>query len=147
MSTASGSVSNNISGTLLTFTDTGSYGTIISRTLVINDSNGVLLTTINMGANLTATYAITADAYLTFILTVVDNTGTFTATVNYLAYGIYIVSFLTKLANSGCGCTGNFCNVDIAEIFLSEAQNFALFGIGPSSQANITAANVYINIP
>lgn len=144
-STASGTVTTNLAGTQLTFTDTGSYGTVSSRTLTISNANGVVLVTANMGSQLTYVYNITADAYLTFVLTVIDNLGTVTATVNYVAFGYYSAAYLNKIAVSNCGC-GDFENLEIAELFFTASQRFALAGLGVPSNSNIVAANVYINM-
>jgi hypothetical protein len=143
----SGTVVNNLAGTGLTFTDTGTgYGTLVSRTLVIKDPLGNVLATINMGAALTYLYVITVDQYVSFNLTVIDNTGTYTCQVNYLAQGFYTVSYLALIAQSGCGCNGNLCNVDIAERFLAAANRFAVAGLGVAANNNIIAANIYINM-
>ena len=144
-STASGKVTNSQDGKTLTYTDTGSYSTIISRILTIYDANGVLLNTINMGATLVSTFGITADGYYTFICTVVDNTGTFTATVNFLAENIYIAAMLSFLAGLGCcnGCIPE--NVFIADLYAGGAEDSGSFGFGPQAQQQITAANTLIN--
>jgi len=145
---SSGTVTNSIGGTVLTFTDTGSYtAPIVSRSLQINDYNGNPLATINMGASLTAIYNITADQYITFILSVTDNTGVVPpATVNYLAQGFYTIAYLNAITQSGCGCNGVFCNLDIAENFLKAAQRFGIAGNGVAAQSNILAGNVYANM-
>lgn len=149
-SQASGNVTSSNGGLILTFTDSGNYGTVTSRVLNIYDPNGVLLQTYNMGANLTQNYPVTADQYLSFVLTVIDNTGTFTATVNYLAEGIYIAAYLKRITALGCNCDCHsriLCNLIAGERFLSAAERFALSGLGVAANSNIQAANVYVNLP
>lgn len=146
MVVCSGEVSNTIQGTILTFTDTGTgYGTIVSRTLQIFDSNNVLLDTINMGVALTANYPITADGYFVFILTVIDNTGTYTCTVKYLAENIYIAALLNILAGIGCCGGGIKENVFLADLYAGGAEDSGSIGLGPQAQQQITTANTLIN--
>lgn len=138
----SGNVSQSASGNILTFTDTSSgIISLVSRTLQIYDQNGVLLTTINMGASLTATYNITSDGYFQFVETIVDNTGTYILTKNYLSTAFtdnVIVNTLTQL---GCSCSlESFNFIDIAYFFRFAALRLALGGFGVSAQANILAA-------
>lgn len=144
--TCSGVVTNNLAGNLLTFTDTGSYGTVSARTLVIKNSVGTVLTTINMGSSLTATYAISADAYFEFDLSVTDGSGTYTCVVDYVAYGFYTIAYLNQFSASNCGCDLNSDNLDIAEKFLQAAFRFNIANNPAASQANILAANYYVNL-
>lgn len=140
---------NNATGTQLLFTDTGTgYGAIISRTLLVYDANGILLTPvpINMGSVLTATLNIIVDQWLSFVLTVIDNTGTYTCTVNFLAEGIYAFAFLNKMVGLGCGCKSHpFCNLFKAELSVVAAERFAISGLGVSATSMVTAANIYVN--
>lgn len=147
-SVSSGTVTNNIAGDQLTFTDTGAYtAPVTSRILTIFDPNGTLLATIDMGSSLTTVYPITADQYLSFVLNVTDATGPVTpSTVNYLAQGFYTVAYLNQLAQNGCGCAGSFCNLNVAELFLAAAQRFGVAGLGIASNVNIIRANVYVNM-
>lgn len=148
MSAASATITNSLDGKTLTFNDTGSYGTIISRSLQVNDFNGNPLSTINMGLTLTTPYGITADQWIQFVLTVVDNTGTFTVTKNYLAEGIYTALFLNIMKQLGCSCNCSqeaFENLFIGEIFLMTAERFAIGSAPISAENNIVAANLYIN--
>lgn len=140
--TVTGVVTSNPSGNTLTFTDTTTgVGTLVSRTLNIYNANGVLLTTINMGATLSTTYSITADQYLSFVETIIDNTGTYTGTVNIVSDGFYWVANLNMLVLFN----PNFCNITISLAFLAAAQRYGLAGNGIAAQANIILANYYVN--
>ena len=146
MSVCSGEVSTSLDGKTLTFLDTGTYGTVTSRILNILDVYGNVLTQINMGASLTATYAITADAMLQFILNVNDGAAE-TCTVNYLAQGIYAATYLNiiKLVGCSCNCSNEtYQELSVAELFLAAANRFALgtFSVyAISANNNIIAAN------
>jgi len=147
-SNPSGNVTNNIAGNQLTYTDTGTYGTVSSRILTIFDPNGTLLSTIDMGSSLTAPYTITADQYLRFICTVADDVSgsPWVTTVNYLAQGFYTVAYLNRLVQSDACCESDFNNLDIAEKFLAAAQRFGVAGLGIAANNEILAANIYVNL-
>lgn len=148
MSTPSGTVKqNNLSGSELLFSDTGSYSTIVSRNLSIYDYQGALLTTVNLGTNLTYIYTITADAWLHFQNVVVDNTGTFTTDIYYTAGGFYTAAYLNLFTATNCGCQGNNCNMEYAEYAYQASIRFTLAGLAGAAQAQreIVAANVLIN--
>lgn len=148
MSVASGVVTQSANGGTLTFTDTGTYGTVSSRELVIRDSDGEILDEIDMGASLTATYTITADIYASFELTVIDNTGTYTTTVNYLSTAFYDIVFANVIAQLGCNCncgSEQLTYADISQLYKSAAERYALSGLAPAAQNAITAANTIIN--
>jgi hypothetical protein len=147
----SGTVTNSLVGTLLTFTDTttGYSLPIISKTLTVFDAYGNQLTNppINMGSATVATFAISADAWYSFVMNVTDQAGTYQVTVNFLAENIYIASFLNAMVNTGCGCApGMFCNLNKAELSISAAERFALAGSGAAADVLITSANVYVNL-
>lgn len=144
-SEASGTVSNNLAANLLTFTDTGTYGTVSSRILLIKDRNGIVLATINMGTNLTAPYYITADAEFDFFLTVVDNTGTFTTHVYYPAIGFYTIAYLNRFNNNNCGCDPRGLYVDEAEANITAALRFNIAGDLVNANTCILRANILIN--
>lgn len=136
----------------LTFTDQSTgIGTLISRTLVITDSNGVVVNTIAMGASLTATQAITADVYYTFTETIVDNTGTLPAVVkNYSSIQFYNLAQakLASVLNQGCNCTGVTCSSIVkARECINSALTFTAIGDGQSAQTQLTNADFYINNP
>lgn len=145
---ATGTVTqNNLTGSQLLYTDTGTgYGTITSRTLNVYDCNNNLLFTFNMGTNLTQVVTITADAWFKFVCTVVDNTGTYSAEVDYVAIGFYTAAYLEQFVSTNCGCQLDNCNLDIAENFLNAALRYNLAGNGIASNANIVAANIYVNM-
>lgn len=146
-SVASGEVIPTIGGLVLTYLDTGSYGTIVSRTLNVLDANGNLVAgPINMGTNLSTEINITFDQWLQFICVVVDNTGTFTATVDYLAEGIYTQAFLNQMVSLGCQCQRNaFCDLFKAELSFVSAERYAVSGLGIPASQLILGANIYVN--
>lgn len=143
----SGEVESSIGGLVLTFRDTGTgYGTIVSRTLTISDAYGIFVTSFSMGTNLTQAYDRTSDAYLQFVLVVVDNTGTYTCQVNIDAQGIYIASFLNAMVATGCSCKSvNSCNLMKAELNIRASNYFSIPGLGPAAQYTLDAANIYVN--
>ena len=145
---ASGNVTQSANGNVLTFTDTSTgIGTLTSKTLVIYDSNGAILTTIAMGAGLTATYNITADLYMSFVMTIIDNTGTYPFTYNFLSTTFYDTNLANIVAQMGCGCgtdNENLIYADIGEIFKSAALRDALSALAVAAQSMITAANNYL---
>ncbi len=148
MSTASATVvQNNLSGSEQKFTDTGSYGTLVSRNLTIYDYQGNVLINVSLGASLTYIYTITADAWFQFECVVVDNTGTYTSTVYYTAGGFYVAAYLNLFTATNCGCQGNNCNMEYAEYAYQAALRFTLAGLAGAAQAQreIVAANVLIN--
>lgn len=147
MSTASAVVSQaNLTGSELQWQDTGTYGTVISRTLNIYDCNGNLLLTVGLGTALTYVYAITADAFFQFSATIVDTTGSYTSVVDYVAIGFYTASYLNAFNAAGCGCNIPQCNLEIAENFYNAALRFNLAGSSVAANGNIIAANVFVNL-
>lgn len=135
----------------LTFTDaTTGLGTVSSRILVISDANGNILQTINMGSSLTATYSITQDIYASFVETIVDNTGTYTATVNYVSTAFYIYAYapaVVSVSSECCDTFGTILRLYDAEDNKNAAVYMAQFGQGVNSQALITQANFLVNSP
>jgi len=147
MSVASANVTQgNLTGSVLTWSDTGTYSTLISRNLTITDCNGNVLQTVNLGAALTYDYTIAADGFFQFTAVIVDNTGTYTSVVDYVAIGFYTASYLNYFNATRCGCTGIQCNMEIAENFYNAALRFNLAGSFVAANANIIGANVYINL-
>lgn len=147
-STPSGEITlGSLSGSPLVYTDTGTYGTIVSRTLVISDYQGNVLETVNMGATLTYSYSITADNWYQFVCTVIDNTGTFVTTIYYVSTGFYWATYLAQFVATNCGCTGNNCNLEISQSLLQAALRFNLAGQSgaASAQACIIGANYFVN--
>lgn len=142
-----GVVTQSLDGETLTFTDSSTGITVTSRILTIYDSNGELLETIDMGGNLTATYNITADVYLSFILTL--NT-TQTVTVNYISTQFYILAQarLASLLSYPCKCEGATCSTMVkARECINSAITYFNIGDGESSQLMLTAADYYILNP
>ena len=147
-SVASGYVTSSVGGLVLTFTDTGSYSLpIVTKTLTIYDANGAQLAQYNMSANLTQTYNVTQDQYLSFVLSVVDQTGTVPpATVNYDAVGIYTAIYLQAMTALGCcGSRNNYFTMFKAELCQVGSQRFALSGYGVNANTMIGRANTYVN--
>jgi len=132
---------------LLTFLDASTgVGTLVSRTLNIYDSDSVLVDTVDMGAVLTATYGISADSYLSFVETIIDNTGTYIGTFNMETTVFFDITFVNTVAQLGCSCGSEQVNyIDISLLFRSAALILAAFGLGVAAQNNITAANTFIS--
>lgn len=136
----------------LTFLDesTGITG-LISRTLNIYDYNGELVDTINMGTSVTANYNIQADAYYTFIESIVDGTGALPpGTVNFLSTAFYISLFTVAVAGlvTFCGdLFGQIYNISNAQNNRYAAVDIASFGQGVVAQQLITYANFLIATP
>lgn len=135
----------NLIGSLLQWLDTGSYGTIVSRTLNIYDCNNNLLQTVSLGATLSYQYTIAADAFFKFVATIVDNTGSFISEVDYVAIGFYTASYLNSF-NGQAPLPINNCNLDTAENFLNAALRFNVGGNFVAAQANIVLANYFVNL-
>lgn len=136
-----------LSGSPLLWSDTGSYGTIISRNLVISDYQGNVLISVPLGTTLTYDFVITSDNWYSFVATIVDNTGTFTSTVYYVSDGFYWTSYLNQFTSTNCGCQGNNENLEISQLQLQAALRFTLAGQSGASAAQqcIVAANVFVN--
>lgn len=148
MSTCSFTVNqNNLSGSQLLVTDTGSYSApIASRILTVFDAFGNQLFQFSMGNNLTQIVTISADAFFQFILSVTDNTGVVpTAEVDYVADGYYTASYLAQYTSTNCSCQLDNSNLDIAELSLNAALRFNLAGNFSAAQSNIVAANFWVN--
>lgn len=138
-------VQANLTGSELLWTDTGTYGTIISRTLNIYDCNGDLLQTVSLGVTTTYTYTITADAFFQFICTVVDNTGSFSSEVDYVAIGFYTAAYLNAFTGN-VPLPINNCNLDRAENFLNASLRFNVGGNFVAANTNIILANYFVNL-
>lgn len=149
MATPSGTVKQNtLNGGSLLFTDTGSYGTIVSRNLTVYDYLGNVVQTFNMAANLTQVFTFASDAWFHFQCIVVDNTGTFTSDVYVVADGYYWDSYTEIYNSTNCGCGVNDCNLEKSQNALNAALRFNLAGISgaASAQREIVAANIYVNM-
>lgn len=139
----SGNVSQAYPGNQLTFTDTSTGLSVTSRNLVIKDANGTTLQTINMGNNLTATYNITKDVYLSFILTL---NGTQSATVNFMSTMFYDVQALAVNSELTCGCSSKTCDTAMkAEYAKQRAITYYGFGQAVNAQKLMDAANTLID--
>lgn len=149
MSTASATVTlANLSGSPLLWTDTGSYGTIISRTLTIYDYQGNVLTTQSLGSTLTFDFDITSDNWYQFTGVVVDNTGTYTSQVYYVSTGFYWVTYQSVYNASNCGCNNDNWNLVVSQLALASALRANLAGLAGAAQAqrDVVAANVFVNM-
>lgn len=147
----SGNMSQSPSGTVLTFTDTTTgIGALTSRTLQIFDPNSLLLDTVDMGASLTDTYDITQDQWLSFVETIVDNTGTYILTVNYLSTTFYQNAFANAIAavpNVTDDVFGTVWNLNLSQDNYQAALRFFIGGFGVAAQNMITQANFYVATP
>lgn len=149
-STPSGTVvQDGLNGGSLLFTDTGSYGTIVSRTLTVYDYLGNIVSPspFNMGNNLTQIFNFNADAWFHFQNIVIDNTGTWTTDVYVVATGFYWSTYLVQFNATNCGCQGNNRNLEVSQLSLQAALRFNLVGIAGASSAQscIVAANYWVN--
>lgn len=138
-------VQANLTGTELLWGDTGTYGTIISRTLNIYDCNNNLLQTVNLGATTSYTYMITADAFFKFSAIIIDNTGTFTSDVDFVATGFYTAAYLNAFTGNVPLPISN-CNLDIAERFYTAALRFNVGGNFVAANSDIIFANYFVNL-
>lgn len=148
MSVATATVTQvNLTGSPLLWQDTGSYGTIVSRTLVISDYLGNVITTQNLGTALNYQFVVTSDSWYSFVCIVVDNTSTFTSTVYYVSTGFYWNTYLAQFNATNCGCNGNNCNLELSQLSLQAALRFNLGGLpnAASAQKAIVAANFFVN--
>lgn len=139
---ASGSVSQPLSGSPLTFTDTStSLPTITSRILKILDATGDELEEIDMGSDLTAEYTITGDQWLRFRL--ILNEGAYTVDVDFLSEAFYYKA-LIEGSRSGC-CSDTLCS-DNAKAMISNkaAVRYTQFGFAVNADTAIKAADAYI---
>lgn len=135
----------------LTFTDESTgVGTLVSRVLNIYDYNNNLVDSINMGATLVAIYNTSADGYFSFEEIIVDNTGTYTGTCNYLCMAFYISLYAPAVASLATYCgdlTGQIYNQSNAQNNRYAALDMASFGQGVIAQQLITRANFLIETP
>jgi hypothetical protein len=148
MSIASGTaVENSLLGGSILYTDTGTYGAVTSRILTIYDYQGNIVTTINMGATLTATLTFPVDAWFHFQCVVIDNTGTLTADVYLVAVGYYWFAYQNQYNASACGCNGNNSNLVISQLALASSLRSNLAGTTGAAvaQRDIVAANYFAN--
>lgn len=135
----------------ITFTDTttGISG-LVSRTLVIKDDNGNTLDTISMGSNPVATYTLTADTYLSFTESIIDNSGLSVGNFTYLSDSFYQYNFSMAVAGISSQCCDTFGilnNLYQAEVNRNAAIYMATFGQGVNAQALITNANFLVSTP
>lgn len=147
----SGNITQAADGSPLTFSDSSTgVGTLVSRVLVITDSNSVVLATINMGSTLTATHDITADIYATFTETIIDNTGTYVLVINYASVQFYNLAQAALAAQLAipCNCDGASCTSLVkARESINAALTFTAIGDGQSAQIMLNNADYYINNP
>ena len=103
--------------TTLTFTDISNYssnsegwtiGSFTDRKFLIYDSDGVLISTINLGSSLTGTYVLTADKILSVTLSCTPPTGpALLKTRSVLSTCFLQLCFAELVANTDCGCGGS----------------------------------------
>lgn len=150
-SVCSGTVTQSSNGEVLLFRDTGIYNApVTSRVLNVYDNDGNLVQTISMGGTLTTSVNITTDVYYSFVLTVIDSTGTFTCTVNFLSTAFFEIAFAPAIAAQDCPCDDVFAvfyNLNRANLFKEAAEIYAQRGVAQNAQANIDEANFYVNTP
>lgn len=147
-SSASGEVTQNtLTGGSLLYTDTGSYGTVSSRVLSIFNYLGNQVAQYVMGSNLTQVFTLPTDDWFHFQCVVVDNTGTFTADVYFVATGYYWETYAEQFTSTNCGCNGNNRNLELSQLALNASLRFNLAGLPGAAAAHreITAANILVN--
>jgi len=141
------SISQSSDGLTLTYTYSTTL-TVTTASLSIYDSNGTLLTTIDMGTNLSTTYGITADVYLSFVLNV--NTGADIITTNYISTQFYknAQAVLASVSNLPCGCIGTTCSSLVkAREAINAATTYYAVGDSQNSQLMLNAADYYVLNP
>lgn len=142
---------NSLNGGSLLFTDTGSYGTISSRTLTIYDYQGnpVSPSPFNMGNALTQVFTFGSDAWYHFQNVVVDNVsgGPWVTDIYVVAVGFYWETYLNQFNATNCGCIGNNCNLEYSQLALQAALRFNLAGLSGAASAQncIVMANYFVN--
>lgn len=142
----SGNVTQN--GGNLIFTDTSTISApLTSKVLVIQDANGVTLSTINLGSLTTATYTISSDQWLNFVMTLTDNLGVHIVDVAYLSIYFYMQVFLNATKqNCCCLSDSQYAKINKSTWMLDDAVWYApLVGYGILANTNIIAANSLIN--
>lgn len=142
---ASAKVTQGIDPTILTFWDTSTaLPTITSRVLTIFSPTNTLLDTIDMGAAVTTTYAITQDQWLRFVLTL--NDGAYVVITDYISEGFYYQALINQ-SKTDCGCSSknSLCS-DTAKAMLSDkaAVFYATYGFAVNADTCIKAANALI---
>lgn len=141
-------------GQVLTIQDNSTYGqdgvtldNILSRVVSITDVNDVVVGTVTFDAgSLTATYNITEDQYLHFLITLTKaDTSTLTELVNYMSTAFYEIAFTDVIKRQGCSCecSPSF-DLQWSNYFKIAADVFAVRGLSVAAQNNISAANVLI---
>jgi len=116
-STQDFTVSQSADCTTLTLTDISNYtsndegwliGNFTNRKFLIYDSDGVLVTTINLGSLLIATYTLTVDKMLSVTLSCTPPTGpALLKTHSVLSTCFLQLCFAELVANTECGCGGS----------------------------------------
>lgn len=140
---------NGITTILFTNTTSGITG-LVSKILVISNYLGVVIDTVNMGSSNVATYDVSSDQYLQFVLTIIDGSGTSIGTFDYVSTGFFDYGFsqLTASVISGCCDTfGVIFNLNRALIYKTDALNQGIFSNGVNANNLIVQANYYITTP
>lgn len=155
---ASATASQDTVGTTATFFDMSNYTTNdegfqpsdFARSFVLTDAYGTVLATLPLtGANLSATYALTADQWISaeLILTSVGLAPNYTATID-LPFDRITKNTYRELLKKGC------CQNKAIDERLTNALNYiigsnfeALGGDGPGFNVDIQAAGSYLNAP
>lgn len=155
---ASGSVTVSPDGKTQTFHDDSNYSSnsdgilltnILGRVLTVYNSDGSVFTTGSFNpTSLTYDVAVTFDkAFIYQLVVTIANSTTKTGTVTYLSTAFYN-NTQRDLANKlNCTCTKNgLCSsMSKARELYYSAISSNLFGDNVSAQAEISAANTYLN--
>jgi hypothetical protein len=142
----SGVVTQNISGSPLTFTDTSSNIVVTSRVLTVYDADLELIDTYDMGDSLTQTVPIENDGWFRFILTLNEDPDLF-CKVDYLSTLFYDLQALTLESALTCNCktSKNLCNDAVKAMMAKQwALTYAIVSESANSQRCIVAANTLV---
>lgn len=142
----SGVVSQNVTGSPLTFTDTSTGISVTSRVLSFYNSDLELIDTHDMGENLTQEIPITADGWYRFVLVLNEDDG-LSATVDYLSTLFYDLQALTLEQALSCGCSTSksLCNDAVKAMMAKQwALTYAIISEPTNAQRCITSANTLV---
>lgn len=144
--------SQGTSGTPVTFTDNTIYTPDSpadwTRQIALYDASATLLTTLTFsGAELTVTYAVTRDQYLTAGFTAQDGPESVTEdTINIGLERYYDNKFNSILQYGCCGIGAqNFTKLTKGIIYQYGASKALLYGQGTAFNSYITSAYAYLN--
>jgi hypothetical protein len=164
-STQEFTVAQSADCTTYTLTDTSNYtsnnegytiNSFSNRSFLIYDSTNTLISTINLGLNLTATYTLTQDEMLIIVLSC---TPTSTGVAITKSHSVLSTCFLelafaeiVSETECGCGCSGgNSCSCDSASSntitllqYIRAAEIFAEYSNPVAAQKQLDAGTALV---